>query len=140
MNKLLIALFAILIAATTIFASVAEAGGRGGMRNHFRHMHLIQHNQNDTYKAKKYKKRSYYAAKKRKARKVRVSKTKQAPAPKAKVAKVDESKTEQSSISSGTTEVAVADETKEEVVTATRDLGCKKFFPSAGITLTVPCE
>jgi len=49
------------------------------------------------------------------------------------------SETENSSIATGDDEVAEPSAAERKVATA-KDVGCKKFFASAGMTLSVPCE
>jgi hypothetical protein len=46
--------------------------------------------------------------------------------------------TENSSIATGESEVAEDDSSGRAAFR--KELGCKKFFASAGMTLTVPCE
>jgi len=49
--------------------------------------------------------------------------------------------TENSTISTGSVAAAEAQPKKAiEQATADKNVSCKKFFPSAGLTLTVPCE
>jgi hypothetical protein len=47
---------------------------------------------------------------------------------------------ENSSISTVDGPVAAVETDTSEKVAEVRDVGCKKFFPSAGMTLSVPCE
>jgi hypothetical protein len=48
---------------------------------------------------------------------------------------------ENSTISTATTTTSKPIETKGiEQVTADKNIGCKKYFPSTGLTLSVPCE
>jgi hypothetical protein len=142
MNKLLIALAATFLAIPTLFGSPAEAGGRGGFRVfHNPAFHMIRAYHNDDQS------RSYRKAKRRVKRKVHVAK-KAAPKP-ANVAKIEPETTEpvskvfemeNSSISTVDGAVAAVETGELETVAEVRDVGCKKFFPSAGMTLSVPCE
>lgn len=46
--------------------------------------------------------------------------------------------TENSTIATGTTRIAEDDSSGQE--TPRREVGCKTFFPSAGMTMSVPCD
>lgn len=149
MTRTILAIATAFLAVMTVFASAADAGfkarlGFGGPLPAF-----TAHGPSKSYGKKRYsKKRSYRAAKKRKARtaKKRIVKRK-TTAKKVETAKTAPIKTdaenENSTISTASldknetieTEVIAKDEPK-----ATRKVGCKKFFPTVGMTLTVPCE
>lgn len=148
--KSLAALLTSLIVVTTMLASAAEAGfkvrlGFGGPLPAF----TAYGNSGGSYYGRKHReKRAYHAARRRERESVRVSR-KAAPEP--KVAKVDEPKkvempvqsaeSENSSIATGTrTASTETSETKEQVAAVKEEVGCKKFFPSVGMTLSVPCE
>ena len=140
MNKSLLAIAATIFALGTMFASAAEAGklrlglGFGGPVPF--HGHYSNNHRRNEYRKPVRRKvqrravRKHYAAKKK------------APAP----VETASYEMENSSIATAKTNVAKADEveTVETVETAAIDrsdkLGCKKFFPSVGMTLTVPCE
>jgi hypothetical protein len=169
MNKSLVALFAALVAVATMFASTAEAGlkiklGFGGPMPHF-----MAHGNGGHAKRMYYRKR-YVARRAAKQKTVVAKKSKPAVTKVAKVSKpkvvaaapvetVEEPEviadTENSSIASavatGLDKAASADEAQPVEVKAdatdaaaelkrTSKLDCKKFFPSVGMTLTVPCE
>ncbi len=149
MTRTILAIATAFLAVMTVFASAADAGfkvrlGFGGPLPAF-----TAHGPSKSYGQKRYtKKRSYRAAKKRKARtaKKRIVKRK-TTAKTVETAKTAPIKTdaenENSTISTASldknetieTEVIAKDEPK-----ATRKVGCKKFFPTVGMTLTVPCE
>jgi hypothetical protein len=163
MNKSFIALATALIAATTAFASSAEAGF--GIRIGFGPIGFASHG---GYGASEhtYRKREYRAVRRQERQeKVRVSKSKKsaettavaeaAPAP------AVETESENSSISVAAIEQAAVPQVEAPVATApttaktvektvekpittataqTTPVGCKKFFASVGLTLSVPCE
>jgi len=143
MNKLLIAFAATLFAIPTLFGSAAEAGGGHGFHRAFHTFLALQalHSRHQEY-------REAHHAKRRVKRRVHVAKK---PASKpVSVAKVEPEATteapsqvtemENSSISTVDGAVAQVETEKAEKVAEVRDVGCKKFFPSAGMTLSVPCE
>jgi hypothetical protein len=151
MNKLF-ALTTALLAAATMFASGAEAGfkirlGFGGPLPAF----TAYGNSGGSYHAPK---RRYQAARHYEKAPAKVTK-------KAKIAKAVEAKdeaeakvvakaaeTENSSIATSDTQVSeVATPAPVETAAASVEnaepgakMDCKKFFPSVGMTLTVPCE
>jgi hypothetical protein len=155
MNKLLLAIATAILAATTLFASAAEAGGLkvrlgfGGPLPSF-----TAHGNSGGYH--KPRRKRHYVRRKAKS-KVHVTK-KASTAKGSDVAKIedkpdaqDAAVNENSSIS--TAALPKGDEARDEPVdaavdaTATVDapkagkkVDCKKFFPSVGMTLTVPCE
>ena len=144
MTRTILAIATAFLAVMTVFASAADAGfkvrlGFGGPLPAF-----TAHGPSKSYGQKRYsKKRSYRAKRKARTAKKRIVKRKAA----AKTAKTAPIKTdaenENSTISTASldknetieTEVIAKDEPK-----ATRKVGCKKFFPTVGMTLTVPCE
>jgi hypothetical protein len=148
MTRTILAIATAFLAVTTVFASAAEAGfnvrlGFGGPLPAF-----TAHGPSKSYSAKRHKKRMYKAAKKRKARtaKKRIAK-KKTTAKKVATVKSAPIKTdaenENSTISTASLDKEEAIETeaisKDEPET-NRNVGCKKFFPAVGMTLTVPCE
>jgi hypothetical protein len=146
-NKLLIAAAAAFFAVTALFGSGAQAGfnvrlnvpagfstvekagcGGGGYR-------------------RVYRKRRYQSARRRTKPKVQVvRKADPAPAKIAKAEAKDETKSkivenENSSISTLDGKVAKTETAQpEKKVAVAKELGCKQFFPSVGMTLTVPCQ
>ena len=168
MNKSLAALIVALIAAATTFSSAAEAGmrirlGFGGPLPSF-----VAHGNGGGYSKKHYH-RKRYIARRVKKEKVYVAKRKVSEPKVAKVEKVSKPKvvatapivepdviadSENSSITTAALETvdttaSVADtdapvEVKADATTkrekAASKLDCKKFFPSVGMTLSVPCE
>ena len=144
-----------LLAAVTMFASGAEAGfkirlGFGGPLPAF----TAYGNSGGSYERHSAPKRRYQAARHHEKAPVRVTKkakiakaVEAADEPEAKVvAKAAE--TENSSIASAETQVSEVT-TPAPVKTAaapvtdaepSAKIDCKKFFPSVGITLSVPCE
>jgi len=142
MNKQLIALAATLLAIPTLFGSAAEAGGGHGFHRAFHTFLALQalhsrHEYRETYHAKRRVKRTVHVAKKPVSKPVSVAKvepetTTEAPS--------QVSEMENSSISTVDGAVAAVETDKTDKVAEVRDVGCKKFFPSAGMTLSVPCE
>ncbi len=144
MTRTILAIATAFLAVMTVFASAADAGfkvrlGFGGPLPAF-----TAHGPSKSYGQKRYsKKRSYRAKRKARTAKKRIVKRK----PTAKTVETAPIKTdaenENSTISTASldkneaieTEAIVKDEPK-----ATRKVGCKKFFPTVGMTLTVPCE
>jgi hypothetical protein len=144
MTRTILAIATAFLAVMTVFASAADAGfkvrlGFGGPLPAF-----TAHGPSKSYGQKRYsKKRSYRAKRKARTAKKRIVKRKTT----GKTAKTAPIKTdaenENSTISTASldknetieTEVIAKDEPK-----ATRKVGCKKFFPTVGMTLTVPCE
>ena len=147
MTRTILAIATAFLAVMTVFASAADAGfkvrlGFGGPLPAF-----PAPGPSKSYGQKRYsKKRSYRAKRKARAAKKRIAKRK-ATAKTVKTAKTAPIKTdaenENSTISTASlnknetieTEVIAKEEPK-----ATRKVGCKKFFPTVGMTLTVPCE
>ena len=149
MTRTILAIATAFLAVMTVFASAADAGfkvrlGFGGPLPAF-----AAHGPAKSYGAKRHKKkRIYKAAKRRKARpaKKRIVKKKATPKKIAiiKAAPTNtEAENENSTISTASldkeenieTDAAVNDEPE-----ANRSVSCKKFFPTVGMTLTVPCE
>ena len=144
MTRTILAIATAFLAVMTVFASAADAGfkvrlGFGGPLPAF-----TAHGPSKSYGQKHYtKKRSYRAKRKARTATKRIVKRKTT----GKTAKTAPIKTdaenENSTISTASldknetieTEVIAKDEPK-----ATRKVGCKKFFPTVGMTLTVPCE
>lgn len=147
MTKAVLAIAAALFAAITTFASAAQACIS------CEHVPVVVRGSQTSHAATRYTKKRYYkAAKKRKARpaKKRIAKRKTTAK---KVAKKVErvrtvpikrdAKNENSTISTaslGKDETIDTDESPAEEPEVNRNVGCKKFFPSVGMTLTVPCE
>ena len=162
MNKLLIAIAAAFFAVTTFFASAAEAGFNariGGAPSQFSTLHKA--GCGGTHRRRFHRKRLYQsrrlAAKRRaiaarKARARAIAKTRakarakakalaSARAAAAKEAEVAEVADIDNSAISTSDEVAEtkSDEPKE-VAAVSEELGCRKFVPEVGMTVTVPCE
>ncbi len=158
MNKLLNALAATFFAITTFFAPTAEAGINvpvGAASSQFSTVHKAgfgfkrRFHRNRFYLARHLAaKRRALAAHKARARAIARAKArakaKALAAAKAAAAKEDEvaeaTDTENSSISLSY-EVAETktDETKK-IAAVAEELGCKKFIPEVGMTVTVSCE
>ena len=149
MTRTILAIATAFLAVMTVFASAADAGfkvrlGFGGPLPAF-----TAHGPSKSYGAKRHKtKRIYKAAKRRKARTAKKRIVKRTTTAKkvetAKTAPIKtEAENENSTISTASldkndtveTEATAKDEPK-----ASRNVGCKKFFPTVGMTLTVPCE
>jgi hypothetical protein len=161
MNKVLIAIAAAFFAITTFFAAPAEAGFnvKIGAAPQFSTLHKAgcskrrRFHRNRFYLARRLAaKRRALAARKARARAIAKAKAKArakakalaaanaAAAEEAEVAEATE--TENSSVSLSETD-ELAETKKEEtkkVASVARDLGCKKFIPEVGMTVTVSCE
>jgi hypothetical protein len=156
MTKSLVAIATAILAATTFLSSAAEAGFRvgigfgGGVPPY-----LTDYNKQSASEHKAAKKR-YRAARREENAPVRAAKKKSAAS--TSVAKAEKVETETAPVKTAETEnssisleqVDVAQKTPADPVQtaeatsseapAARQIDCKKFFPSAGLTLTVPCE
>jgi hypothetical protein len=144
MNKLLIALAATLLAIPTLFGSAAEAGGKHGFHRAFHTFLAVQalHSRDradreTSYRAKRRVKRTIRVAKRPASKPVSVAKVEE---PEATETPRQVSQMENSSISTVDGTVATVETGQPEMIAEARDVGCKKFFPSAGMTLSVPCE
>ena len=159
MTRTILAIATAFLAVMTVFASAAEACIS------CEHVPVVVRGSQTSDTATRYKKkRIYRAAKKRKARvakkrKARVAKKRKARpakkrivkrktiAKKVKTAKTAPIKTEtdneNSTISTASldkSEIIDTEETPTDEPKVSRYVGCKKFFPTVGMTLTVPCE
>ena len=147
MPKTILAIAAALLAVMTVFASAAQAGsksrGYGGPLGVGPSFGATESYGAKDYSPKHYKKKRVRSApKKHKARPAKeVDTAKTTPIEK-------EAENENSDISGASLETEeAAEETtvkteakpKDEPKT-TKNVGCKKFFPTIGQTLTVPCE
>lgn len=160
MNKLIITLTIALLAIPALFGSAAEAGHRGrGFHSVVHHLAAIErakrandrYERQQAYRAAKIRaQRQAYAAKqaakaaaaanRAKAKAAAVAQAQmQAEAEAEREVARNDAESQNSSITTSEGDVAqVADATK--TVAAAEDIGCKQFFPSVGMTLTVPCE
>ena len=168
MNKILIAAAAAFLAVTTFgaqagfnvrlsapagFSTVEKAGCGGGGYSSYKKRRYSS--------IKRAKRKAYLAAKQiaaKKAAQKRIAAEKAAAAKAARLAQQkEEAKAEQqvalattadsenSSIAASTGKPAKAEAAKgepedEEKVAVAKDPGCKQFFPSVGMTLSVPCQ
>jgi hypothetical protein len=152
-NKLLIAVAAAFLAVTALFGSGAEAGFnvRIAAPAGFSSLHKAGCGGGGYYRA--YRKRSFQSASRRVKRNVQLAnKPEAAPVTVAKAETEAEPKTEattetavagteNSSVATGEGKVAeVKTAEPEKKVAAAKEVGCKKFFPSVGMTLSVNCE
>jgi hypothetical protein len=143
MTKAVLAIAAALFAAMTVFASSAQACIS------CEHVPVVVRGSQTSHATTRYTKRRFYkVAKKHRARpaKKRIAKrtttTKKVARLKTAPIKRD-AKNENSTISTaslGKDETIDTEETPTEEPEANKNVGCKKFFPSVGMTLTVPCE
>ncbi len=163
MKKVLIAVATAFIALTSMFSAPADAGFRVGIGFGVISPRLVVPLKPRRASRRSYKRRKYRAAKRRRAkRKAYAKKRRSRPATVAKIKRapkaapvVDTSENENSTISTAMVETAenttettpveektVAENTAEvtPVTNTGNQLGCKKFFPTVGMTLTVPCE
>jgi hypothetical protein len=123
--------FNVRLAAPAGFSTLEKAGcGGGGYRRVYRKRYQS---------ARRSVKRRVQVARKPVAEKVVVAKVE----PEAKIETAKPVIAENSSISTASGKVAEAkpvETAKPEKVAAIKEVGCKKFFPSVGMTLTVSCE
>jgi len=150
MTKTLLAIAAAILTVTTVFASAAEAGyrvrlGFGGPLPYF-----TAHGNSGVYKGRRAKPRKHHVRRKPKG-KVEVTRSEEPAAEATAEAEPATEAAAKSAVStSSSIAVAKAASTDEEAAEpdapappepgATLKTDCKKFFPSVGMTLTVPCE
>ncbi len=148
MNKLLIAVAAAFFAVTALFGSGAEAGFNARLNVPAGFSTLEKAGCGGGY-FRSYRRHSYRSVRRRVKRKVHVASKPAASSvsvakaePEAKVeTKTAVIENENSSISTLDGKVAKTEPAKtEEKVAVAKDVGCKQFFPSVGMTLTVPCQ
>jgi hypothetical protein len=150
MTKTLIAFATAILAATTFFASTAEAGMRVRLGFGFPIGSFTAHGNSSGYSEPRHRHHHYV---RREApddvavTKKSASKSVAKAEPDEKVEKDDVAQSENSSISTASLApveaepVADPSESKsEEEPKSAKKLDCKKFFPSVGMTLTVPCD
>jgi hypothetical protein len=144
MTRTLLAIAAALFAATTFLAPAAEACISCEYTPEVVNTPVYSHG------AKRYAKKRVYTAAKKKARPAK----KQIVETRAKVKKVEtakaaieaapievEAESENSTISTASVDESEIVEAKPvEAPKVSKNVGCKKFFPTVGMTLTVPCE
>jgi len=161
MTRTILAIAAAFLAVMTVFASAAEAACIS-----CEHVPVVVRGSQTSDTATRYTKKRFYArriarakarararaiaaarakakaraiaAAKAKAKAKAIAAAKAAAAKEVELAEATdmENSTISTSIEAAETEV---DET-EKVAAASEDLGCKKFFPTIAMTLTVPCE
>jgi len=163
MTRTILAIAAAFLAVMTVFASAAEACIS------CEHVPVVARSSSTSYTATRYTKKRFYArgiarAKARararaiaaarakaKARAIAAAKAKAkartiAAAKAAAAEEVELAETtaiENSTISTASldkSETIDTEETPTEEPKVNRNVGCKKFFPTVGMTLTVPCE
>ena len=148
MNKLLTLIAATFIALTALLGSGAEAGFNLRIKApaDFSALHKAAgcgggggYSRSRSYRSVSRRvKRDVDVAEQKPAKSVTVAKTEPEALPETtnKTAEV-----ENSSISTANGQVAeVKTAEPEQKIAVAKDVGCKKFFASAGMTLTVPCE
>ncbi|MCP4779795.1 MAG: hypothetical protein GY877_03350 [Hyphomicrobium sp.] len=150
MNKLLIAIAATFFAIATFFAATAQAGFNvkmGGAPSQFSTVHKaggsgfrrrgFHHNR--FYLARHLAaKRRALAARKARAKAKALAAAKAAAAKEAEVAEATDPENSSISLSDEVAETKT-DETKK-IAAVAEELGCKKFIPEVGMTVTVSCE
>ena len=155
MTRTILAIATAFLAVLTIFASAAEACIS------CEHVPVVARSSSTSYTATRYTKKRFYARSiararaiaaaraKAKARAIAAAKAKARTIAAAKAAAAEEVElAETAAIENSTISTASLDKSKtidtEETLTeepkVNRNVGCKKFFPSVGMTLTVPCE
>jgi len=131
MAKTLLAIAIAFFGAMTVFAPAAEACISCEYVPEVLNSTSKSYNPSKSYKSKRStKKRTYTRTKKRKARPAK---------------NVDTAKTTPIAASVQTNETVVENTVKTETKPndkprTTKNVGCKKFFPSVGMTLSVTCE
>lgn len=152
MNKLLIALTATFLAATAILGSAAQAAGFN-VRIASPGASLVEKAGCGSGYSRVFKRKTYHRSVRRSVPRKVIAKRVSKPETVAKVEKPaikEETKktaalSENSSIATGTEKVAAASTSEkakagEKQVAAVKDVGCKQFFPSVGMTLSVTCD
>lgn len=144
MNKLLALIAATLVALTAI-ASTAEAGHHGhGFFRIMRHMAFHHHHhEHPHFFARRSPRRVIVVEREAPARRIikRVATEQAVAEPEAEVEQASDVVSENSSIATAENVAdASSDEKPVRKVAASNDLGCKSFFPSVGMTVSVPCE
>ena len=161
MTRTILAIATAFLAVLTIFASAAEACIS------CEHVPVVARSSSTSYTATRYTKKRFYARSiarakarararaiaaaraKAKARAIAAAKAKARTIAAAKAAAAEEvelaetAAIENSTISTASldkSETIDTEETLTEEPKVNRNVGCKKFFPSVGMTLTVPCE
>ncbi len=159
MTRTILAIATAFLAVLTVFASAAEACIS------CEHVPVVVRSSSTSYTATRYTKKRFYARRiarakararaiaaargKAKARAIAAAKAKARTIAAAKAAAAEEVElTETAAIENSTISTASLDKSEtidtEETLTEepkiSRNVGCKKFFPSVGMTLTVPCE
>ena len=155
MNKILTAAAAAFFALTSLVGSSAEAGFNLRISKPAGVVHQAGGCGGGSYGRiyRSYRPRSYSSVSRRVKAKTHVA-SKPAAEPvtvakeqaETKIEAASNAKIENSSISTSDGDVAevtapvVKAPVSDKKVAATNDVGCKKFFPSVGMTLSVPCE
>ncbi len=160
MNKLLIAIAATFFAIATFFAAPAQAGfnvkiggapsqfstvhkaGGGGFRRrgfHHNRFYLARHlaAKRRALAARKARARAIARAKAR-AKAKALAAARAAAAKEAEVAEATDA--ENSSISLGDEVAETKTDETRKIAAVAEELGCKKFIPEVGMTVTVSCE
>jgi len=146
MNKSALAIATVIVALPTMLGSSAEAHGFGMhcggvpiFNSYSSDSGYYSHREyNRSYQARRQVRETVHVAKK--ASQTNVAK---ADADKNSTVGVRVAESENSSIAVSSANVADAKTTAAPVKTATvesANIGCKEFFPSVGMTLTVPCK
>ena len=155
MTRTILAIVTAFLAVTTVFASAAEACLS------CEHVPVVVRGSLTSDTATRYTKKRFYARSiaKAKARARASARARAIAAARAKtkakalaVAKADAAKevelsepidTENSTISTASLDKSETSDTEETTIEepkVNKNVGCKKFFPTVGMTLTVPCE
>ncbi len=151
MNKLLIAAAAVFFALAGFFGSGAQAAGFNVRLSAPQGFSNVEKAGCGGYRVfRKRVRRSAHRSVRRKVQVARKPAKSTVNVAKAEPKKTEETKqkvaaleTENSSISTANEKVAEAQPEaapKPEKVAAVKEVGCKKFFPSVGLTLSVSCE
>ena len=145
MTRTVLAIATALLAATTL-APAAEACISCAYVPPVVNSGTSKSSEGKSYATKPYQKsRSYTAAEERRARVAKKRVVKSEPASKkVETATTTPVKTgtenENSTISTAAVDLSDAKQAPVEEAKVDRNVGCKKFFPTVGMTLSVPCE
>ncbi len=149
MTKARLALAATILAAATLLTSAAEAGKRVQLQFGFPLGTFTAHgNSGGSGSYRSYRKPRHDTVRRTTKSKIDVSKKKAPSKPLAKAASETETKKAKAETENSSVSTAAAKDTGSTLDLAPAgaepsgpaSAECKKFFPSVGMTLTVPCE
>jgi hypothetical protein len=142
MTRTILAIVTAFLAVTTVFASAAEACIS------CEHVPVVARSSSTSHSVKRYKKRRFHARSIAAARAKAKARAIAAAKAKARARAVAAARAKAKAKAIAAAEAAAAEEVElaetevdepEKVAAVSEDLGCKKFFPTVGMTLTVAC-